>query len=95
MNTGVNEQVENLEMVTLYPNPLSEEATLEFMLNEKAEMSIMMFNIEGKIVFSTQQAFDSGNNKVTIDATQIPEGIYFTRITTDKITKTIKTMVIK
>ncbi|HEY6162783.1 MAG TPA: PKD domain-containing protein, partial [Bacteroidia bacterium] len=96
INTGIAPlQADNLTTVSLYPNPLNDQATLEFELDGNAQVSIVLFGIDGKVMFSREGSFDSGVNKVNIDAGQIPAGIYFTRITTNEVTKTIKTIIVK
>ena len=96
INTGIAPlQADNLTTVSLYPNPLNDQATLEFELGENTQVSIVLFGIDGKVMFSHQESFDAGMNKVNIDASQVPAGIYFTRITTNDITKTIKTIIVK
>jgi PKD repeat protein len=94
INTAVQE-IENISSISLYPNPLSNEATLEFSLAENAEVKVMLFDLTGNVVYSTVQKFGAGSNKLMIDASEIPNGMYFTRIVTDNVSKTLKTSVIK
>lgn len=74
----------SLETIKLYPNPFSDQITVE--LKQNTGKRIKIFNTIGKIVFS--DFLTSGRNK--IDLSFLPQNIYYVR-TDNQIIKIIKT----
>jgi hypothetical protein len=60
-----------------YPNPVDDIAGILFTLGEPAEVSICIFDMYGKLIM--QQIcgrFESGQNEILMDASDIKPGIY-------------------
>lgn len=89
------QEVENISSVILYPNPLNANATIEFTLNANSMVSINMFDLTGKISFYKQEKLNKGHHFISIDASEIPSGIYFTQIVDGKNSYRIKTVIVK
>ena len=71
---------ENNTLINLiaYPNPISSNTTLEFSLTETKNISISIFDIMGKEVKNISvRKFNAGENKITIDLSNLQDGIYF------------------
>jgi hypothetical protein len=66
--------------VSLYPNPASGSFTLELGLTAEEKITIEIFNPIGQNVFSEQNDYKSGNNRTTIDLTQMPRGVYLIKL---------------
>lgn len=94
LNVNVNE-IEPITSINLYPNPINTEAVLEFNLTDHTQVSIAMFDLTGKVVFSINEKFNAGLNAVSIDIRDVPSGIYYTKIATDNSNTMIKTVVLK
>ena len=80
----------------LYPNPFSDELTIDFSLMEASELSIKLADINGKIVFEEHTGiWQAGQNQVQIktrrSAQGLPSGYYFLRLQTssDLVTKAL------
>lgn len=71
----------------VYPNPYSENFTIELTLAKSEVVSIRMTNILGETVKQFEKALQSGVHKNEINASELPTGIYFITIQTadDKI----------
>jgi PKD repeat protein len=95
-SVGIEEETDNVGKVTIYPNPASTSATVEFELTEGTNVSINMFDISGRIVKSVPSQFMmTGNNTINIETSDLNAGIYFTNIATDKSNKTYRLIIIK
>ncbi|MES2286430.1 MAG: T9SS type A sorting domain-containing protein [Bacteroidota bacterium] len=93
---GVKENGNKISSIRLYPNPVSNEATVDLNLNESGTVVITVYDITGKIaanVFTGEM--NSGINTVKINTSDIPAGIYFTTIVSNNVKKTLKTVIIK
>ena len=87
------EIIENLSQtnLTLYPNPANGSFALELTLSKEENTNLNVLNSFGQLVFTENHSFVSGNNKVTIDLTNKPKGIYFVKVNTAStvLTKTV------
>ena len=64
-----------------YPNPFNPKTTIPFTLSETANISISIYDIQGKRVdFHKQKEMRAGNQKIQYNASHLPSGIYFYRI---------------
>ena len=95
MTVGISE-IQLIDGVNLYPNPVNKIATIDVNLNEAAKVEIIIYDITGKIaanVFTGQM--NSGINTFKIDASNLPSGIYYTTVSSENSKKTLKMVVIK
>ena len=78
----------------VYPNPITNNATLELTLNENAKVKMDIVNVLGELVSSEIYQLNAGNNKVNFNVNNLENGIYFVQLninglnTTKKITVT-------
>ncbi len=62
------------------PNPWSEKTTIEFAINEYAEVKLKIYDLSGKLRFVAldgNRTFPPGKYKVDIDGSQFESGTYF------------------
>ncbi len=64
--------------LTAWPNPFSENTTLEWPLLEAAEVSIDVFDATGRAVFSTKFLGEKGANRYLLDG--LSDGLFFVKI---------------
>jgi hypothetical protein len=77
--------------VKLYPNPVNDQATLEFELENASDATIQIFNLNGQVVREiNKQNMMVGKNKVAIDAQDLPKGTYIVRLTAGSTIETTK-----
>ncbi len=76
---GVGEQNGSKTMV--YPNPVSDKLTVEA---QEALGTVEIYNLMGALVYSQKNCA----NKVEINTSDMPSGIYFVRLTNDKTSET-------
>lgn len=79
------EELRGQEQLVVYPNPLSEQATIDFQVDVSENVTVEIFNIEGKQV---ARLFDARAEKgeeynLVFDAADKAAGIYICRLTTE------------
>lgn len=71
------------------PNPMSQQATIQFLLQESMEIEIVLFDIQGRMVQSIEKdRLLPGNHEIAFDSKALPSGLYFCRIEGQKNGKT-------
>lgn len=94
--TGINNNVdENISAVELFPNPTSNDATLNITVVNSSESSVTVLNTVGQVVYQTASSLNAGSNKVNIDTKQFAAGIYNVVIATENGSVTKKLSVTK
>jgi len=79
-----------------YPNPFNPTTTISFSLPEKAGVRLEVFNVLGQSVdVLADEEYPAGLHQVTWDASDIPSGVYFYRISANKQTLTRKMLLLK
>jgi hypothetical protein len=93
-NVSVEEEIAALTNTILYPNPVNDKATLEIELAKDGDLLVEIYDITGKIIFT-----ESGNNiaagrqMISINASDLKNGMYFVSVTSGEYRNTIKMMV--
>ena len=79
-----------------YPNPFNPVTTLRFALPEKVEVSIVIYNLQGRQIEALRDGYmEAGYHQVVWNANRYPSGMYFTRMIAGDYVKTQKLMLIK
>ncbi|MCH3923627.1 MAG: choice-of-anchor J domain-containing protein [Bacteroidales bacterium] len=82
--------VENNVNISIYPNPTTNDATLEVKgLKEKA--NVVMIDVQGRVVSSQVMAL--GQTTLTIKRNNLASGVYYIRVITDNQTRTEKLII--
>jgi SdrD B-like protein/type IX secretion system substrate protein len=70
-----------------YPNPFNPTTTIEFDLPSDANVTLKIYNILGQEIarLFENQVLDAGNQDVDFDATALPSGVYFYRLTAQSL----------
>jgi|GEM_PF-3583325 len=64
-----------------HPNPFNSTTTISFDLPEVSEIRLSLFDLNGKeIKLLTEGEFAAGHHGITLDATDLPTGIFFYRL---------------
>lgn len=65
----------------VYPNPFAEEGTLSFTINETAQVSLALFDVQGREVKRLKSGMAShGTHQVRLSATGLSNGLYLARL---------------
>lgn len=93
-SVGVDEVVEILTDMNVYPNPANENTTLEYNATEDGNHSIILTDITGKVVMNENYNAQKGNNRLNLNLNSIESGMYLITVadangnqTTLRITK--------
>jgi hypothetical protein len=95
--TGVAPAKGNASL-SVYPNPLNQQATVTFSLDGKSKVSLDLIDMLGKKVQGVADAeFGAGDHRVNLDASSLAPGVYFLRISatgeSEKLSGMIKVVV--
>ena len=87
---------EKLYLGQNYPNPFNPVTTIAYDLPINTYVDIRLYDITGKeIQRLVNERQTAGTYKITFDASELPSGIYFYRMTTPTFTESKKMVLIK
>lgn len=86
INIGLNTaEVSSFDVdnsMVVYPNPATEQVHVGFVMMNTGDVQIRIYDISGKIVWSSNETLPVGEHTVSVGTTQWPAGIYNVVITT-------------
>jgi len=95
----VNVSINNAETFSLfqnYPNPFNSSTTIVYGLQEDVFVSLIVYDCLGKNVQTLVNKFQkAGTHRVVFESSNLPSGIYFLRIFTDKWEETKRMVLLK
>ncbi len=92
--TGLKENKQAFA-ASVYPNPVSDHATIRFNLENKKNVSVILYDLTGtKIAVIAQAKYSAGDNEIDYDASALAKGMYFVKIT-DGIKNNSLKMIVK
>lgn len=79
----------------LYPNPVVQTASIEYLLENESDVNLSIYDLNGTLVETLAERLtqSSGTHLFEFKAAHLPPGIYFCRLSTEKETKTVKFVV--
>ena len=84
------------EQISIYPNPVTQTANIEFTLNNQSNMKITVLDMLGKSVMSLYEGvMNTGQHKIQLDASNLAQGIYFVKLQSNNEIITKKIMISK
>jgi hypothetical protein len=76
--TNVYETTLSWDNIEVYPNPLSDQATIKFSVKKKETIFVNIFDVNGRLVsIITDKQFEAGENELTWNTAEVKAGIYF------------------
>ncbi len=90
VNTAVNEiKINDVQNIVVFPNPAEDWLEIQFDLQKSAQLSIQIFDAEGKKISAPIQRkrYLSGEQKITLPL-QLPNGNYYFSIESEGFTET-------
>lgn len=79
-----------------YPNPFNPSTIIEFDLAEASFVKLTVYSITGQVVKELVNEYkQAGSYKNEFNAENIPSGVYFYRLVTDKFSETKKMLILK
>ncbi len=83
MTTGIESLPGNMSNLGIYPNPSNGVFTLTFNMKKKEDVTIRMFDINGRLVHSIQYKDYFGTFRKTLDLSELGSGLYFFQIVSE------------
>ncbi|MBL8026813.1 MAG: T9SS type A sorting domain-containing protein [Fibrobacteres bacterium] len=99
--TGVAAENQRIQMIdiddslNITPNPFNPAAKVNFTLKKNQHVSLAVYNLAGKKLFSHKGAFSSGKNSININMHSAPSGMYVFRLEADGVIRSAKAMFMK
>lgn len=91
-----NGHTNNTPQLTLYPNPASENVNMEFNLKQRDEVSILVYDLNGRIVLANSpKIYNNGSHKVTFNCNDLSRGTYIVQLIAGNKKTTSKLVVMK
>lgn len=90
VTTTGTEDTPILRQLKVYPNPVKNEATLEFSTSTSGSYLVQIFSLEGRLMQTIRQHAQAGMNMTQIDTNNLPAGMYLIRIQTVGQTQSMK-----
>lgn len=95
-NNVAVQEINELSAAQLFPNPTAENTTLRFDLSVPTTLTVQLTDVTGKVMSSTNNTmFNAGQNTVTIESNNVPNGLYFVNIRSKEGVKTLKLNVVR
>ena len=91
----VSINLENLEIITIYPNPAIDNIDYLISSPQAGNVTITVVDVLGRIILKREEAIDAGLTKKQLNVASMSDGSYLLRITTQNMEKTQKQFVIK
>ena len=89
------EEAATLEFAKVWPNPASNNTNVQFEVNELSNVKVELVNALGQIVYTNNLGNVNGVQNLSIDASDLEEGIYMINITVNENMVTKRLSVVK
>lgn len=91
--TAVNSIANNKSPFSIYPNPASETATINFTSSSNQNVNVHISDMSGKLVKSVEQPVQNGKNQIHLDLKGLIKGMYLIVLNNETETETQKLIV--
>jgi hypothetical protein len=70
-------------VITLMPNPVSDELTIQFNGLESDQINVEVTNVQGQVIYTEKYVNVSGNATKRVDVSNLKSGLYIVKFTTE------------
>ena len=88
MSTDVSYGSSNNNLLEVYPNPMTDQAKLNFSMNNRSTVLVGIFDLSGKLLVEIGKLLSEGVHIYQISG--LKQGVYFIRISTTNSSRTLK-----
>lgn len=86
-----NSDFYNEEKLYVFPNPFSDQTSVQFSVAEPGNIIFEMLDANGKVVMtSSSEVENAGSHIVKLDLPEVPKGMYYLRLSTNDWAKVVK-----
>ena len=97
--TDVEDEIElpvSYSLSQNYPNPFNPVTNINFSVPQRSNVELVIYNTLGeKVSTLINEVKDAGNYKIAFNASNLPSGVYFYRISTAEFSQTKKLILLK
>ena len=68
---------------SVYPNPINESSVLSIQSDKAFDGTIELFNLQGQLVYTSNQFIQSGQNQITLNLGDLSSGNYLLKLKND------------
>jgi len=84
VGVALNEELSNFDVLALYPNPANQQVTLHFGMSAPKEIRIEVLDLKGSLVNEIKhESLNKGIYNLNFSVADLPNGIYFLRMSTE------------
>ena len=87
--------MKNSKTLSAYPNPSTDNVTVKYTLRKDSNVSVKMYDIAGKLVYTNSSNVSAGNNSVNIKVADFESGIYVVTVTGNEIKEHVNIVITK
>lgn len=91
--TGLTNLEQNNSNISVYPNPATENVTIELNIKTASALAIKLVDLTGKLIKEINVDKILGNDKISMSIMDVAKGSYFLKITTDSGMEVKKIMI--
>ena len=74
-------EMKEISEFSVYPNPFTDQANISFYLSEPGNVDVKVYNILGKVVYTSQQSqMEAGYHKLQVNTQDFVSGVYFVNL---------------
>lgn len=79
----------------MFPNPATDQLTVEVPMEADADVAVSIMDPAGKVAIQQHRTLSKGDNRMTLDVSRLPEGVYFVQVRNGEVSGTRKLVVNK
>ena len=87
---GINDKDQNVELGKAYPNPANTTVTIPLVSNGNWDVDLSLYDMTGKKVKAIYNGIISGNRNFTFEVTDLENGVYFYKVTSNDGYESVK-----
>lgn len=92
--TGINSFTTQTSSISLFPNPAKDEATVKIVTETSEKTVIKVYDLQSKSLISqVEKQLDKGENTISINTTDLKNGLYFIEVISGNKSKKIEMIV--
>ena len=93
---GIESYVSEFRLSAPYPNPFNPSTTIDYYVPYEMQVTLTVYNVSGQeVAVLEDNVMSAGNHSVVWDALDMPSGLYFITLKTEKFVETTKVLLMK
>jgi len=94
VTTGIDEVNADNMKLSVYPNPINGNSTLEYSLGRQSKVEIGTYNLQGQLINSIDEGvMNEGTHRINLPTADLVQGLYFVRVRAGTTEKTMRMVI--